>query len=133
MADVVAIVALGLQYWLLVSIIDLHFGRVLPLRIAAAIFVSLAGVALAIWHKKKSWQTAKQWTKLILVSLVLGIAFFASDLLLAYMHDQTNPLLFPGGLLGIPLTLAISPGFTMICVAGLVRTFYIGRKEGGTG
>lgn len=131
MADLIAILAIGLQYWLIVSIIDFYFGRALSIGIVVAIFAILASVGLAVWHKKKSWQTAKQWRKLILVSLILGVAFFAGDLLLAYLHGQTNPLLFPGGLLGVPLTLAICPGFTIICVAGFVRTLYLNRTSGG--
>jgi hypothetical protein len=54
-------------------------------------------------------------------SVVLGVVFFAIDLLWAYLHGRTNPLNYPAGLLGIPLTVAICPGFTMICAAGLVR------------
>jgi hypothetical protein len=50
------------------------------------------------------------------------------DVLMAWFHGIANPLYFRGELLGIPLTLAVCPDFTMICVAGLVRAPYLNRK-----
>lgn len=129
MADSIAVLVMALQYGLIVSIFDLYFGKALPLWIVVGIFVVLSTVGIALWHKKKSWQTAKQWRKLIFISLILGVGFFASDLVLAYLHGQTNPLHVAGGLLGLPLTIAICPGFTMICVAGLVRSLYLNRTS----
>jgi hypothetical protein len=116
-----------LQYAVVVSMIDLY-SRSLPLGILAGIFVILSSAGIVIWHKKKSWQTVKQWRKLILLSLVLGVGYFAADVFLAYLHGNVNPIYSGGGVLGFPLTLAICPGFTMICVAGLVRTLYINRS-----
>ena len=129
MADLIAISTVGLQYCLIISIVDLYFRKILPLSIVVAIFVILISAGLAVWHKKRSWQTAKQWRKPILLSLIVGVAFFGCDLLLAHLNGQSNPLLFPGGLLGIPLTLAVCPGFTMICVAGLVRALYLSTRS----
>jgi hypothetical protein len=131
-ADLIAILALGLQYSVIISIIDLYLGTALPFALVMVIFLVLASVGIALWHQEKFSQTVKQWGRFTLSSVVLGIAFFGADLLLAYLHGHPNPLRFPGGLLGLPLTLAVCPGFTLICVAGLVRAFYINRRAGGT-
>ena len=132
MADLIAILAVGLQYWLIFFIVYLCFGNLMPIGGVVAIFAILASVGLAFWHKRESWKTSKQWRKPILASLVLGVFFFAFDSLLGYLDGKTNPFLFGGGLLGIPLTLATCPGFTIICVAGLVRAMYIARSENRT-
>jgi integral membrane sensor domain MASE1 len=75
--------------------------------------------------------TVKQWGRLVVRSVVLGIAFFGADLLLALLHGQANPFHFPGGLLGLPLTFLICPGGTIICLVGLVRASYISRRVDG--
>ena len=131
MADTLAVLTVGLQYAIIVSMIDFYF-ETIPLGIAVVIFGVLSGIGIAIWHKMKSWQTVKQWRKRIVISLILGVGFFATDVLLAYLHGQINPLHFAGGILALPLTLAICPGFTMICVAGLVRAFYISQSAGAS-
>jgi hypothetical protein len=127
MSDLIAILAVGLQYWLIILIIDWYHGRVLPVSISVAVFAILVAVGLALWHRTGPWQTAKQWRRSTIASLILGGAFFAIDLLWAHLHGQTNPLNYPAGLLGIPLTVAICPGFTMICIAGLVRLLYLDK------
>jgi peptidoglycan biosynthesis protein MviN/MurJ (putative lipid II flippase) len=127
MPDLMAILTVGLQYWLIIAIVHLYSGKVLPLGTAAALFIILTGVGLAFWHKKESWKTARKWRRSILGSLIVGVAFFAIDWSLAYLNGQSNPFLYPGGLLGIPVTVAVCPGFTMICVAGLIRTLYLNR------
>jgi hypothetical protein len=75
--------------------------------------------------------TVRQWRRLAIRSVILGIAFFGADILIALLHGQANPFHFPGGLLGLPLTFLICPVGTIICLAGLVRASYINRKAAG--
>ena len=128
MADLMAIIVVSVQFWMIVLVIDSCFGAVLPASIAVAIFVVLVSVGLVVWHKRESAQTVERWQRLIFGSIILGVLFFACDLLLSFLHGQSNPLKYPGGLLGLPLTVTICPGFTMICIAGLVRTLYLNLK-----
>jgi hypothetical protein len=95
-------------------------------------FLILTSIGLVLWHVKKVPQTVKQWWGLAARSVVLGIAFFGVDLLIALLNGQANPLHFPGGLLALPLTLLVCPGGTIICLAGLARAFYISRRPVGT-
>jgi hypothetical protein len=94
--------------------------------------VSLASLAIALWRHKKYPQTVKQWGRFTIYSIVLGVAFFGVDFLIALLNGQANPLHFPGGLLGLPLTLLVCPGGTIICLAGLARAFYINRGHVGS-
>ena len=132
MADLIAILVLGLQYSLIVLIINLYLRTPLPFAVVTIIFLVLASIGIGLWHREKFSQTVKQWERLTVRSVVLGIAFFGADLLLSLLHGQANPLHFPGGLLGLPLTLFVCPGGTIICLAGLVRASYINRRAGGT-
>ncbi len=132
MADLIAILVLGLQYSLIVLIINLYLRTPLPFAVVTIIFLVLASIGIGLWHREKFSQRVKQWERLTVRSVVLGIAFFGADLLLSLLHGQANPLHFPGGLLGLPLTLFVCPGGTIICLAGLVRASYINRRAGGT-
>jgi hypothetical protein len=73
----------------------------------------------------------KQWGRLAVRSVVLGIGFVGVDILLALLNGQANPFHYPGGLLGLPLTFLICPGGTIICLAGLARASYISRRAAG--
>jgi hypothetical protein len=132
MADLIAIVVLGLAYSLIVFVIGLWLRTTLPLAEVMIAFLILASIGVVLWHRKKSPQTTKQWGSFAVRSVVLGVAFFGGDVLLALAHGQLNPLRFPGGLLGLPLTFLICPGGTIICLAGLARASYINRKAAGT-
>jgi hypothetical protein len=131
MADLIALVTLGLQYALLVFAANLWLGSTLPFSGIGVTFAVLAVIGMLLWHRKELSPTVKKWGTLAVRSVVLGIAFFVVDLLIALLSGQANPLHFPGGLLGLPLTLLICPGGTIICVAGLVRASYTNRKAGG--
>jgi hypothetical protein len=72
--------------------------------------------------------TVKQWWKLAVRSVILGIAFLGADVLIALLHGQANPFHFPGGLLGLPLTFLICPVGTIICLAGLARASYMSKR-----
>lgn len=129
MANLIAILILGLQYSIVILVIDLTIDRPLPLWLALAVFLLLASIGILVWEKKKSSEKVEEWKKLTKSSLILGLAFFAADELIAYLHGQVNPLRFPGGLLALPLTIAIFPGMTSICVAGVVRAIYITKSN----
>jgi uncharacterized membrane protein (Fun14 family) len=125
MADLIAILALGLQYSLIVFVINLWLRTTLPFSAVVITFLILASIGVVLWRREKLAQTAKQWGRLAVRSVVLGIAFFGVDFLIGLLNGQTNPLRFPGGLLGLPLTFLICPGGTIMCVAGLLRALYI--------
>ncbi len=129
MADLIAIIVLGLQYSLIISIVDLYLPVHLPFGLALVVFLALASLGTAFWHRKKFSRT-KQWGRYTMWSVLLGLTFFGADLLLAYLHGQPNPIHFSGGLLGLPLTFLVCPGGTMVCVAGLVRAFYVDSRSG---
>ncbi len=131
MADLIAIVALGLQYSLIVFVINLWLRTTLPFSAVTITFLILAGLGMLLWHRKELSQTVKRWGTLAVRSVILGIAFFGADLLIALLHGQANPFHFPGGLLGLPLTFLICPGGTIICLAGLARASYISRRAAG--
>ena len=128
MANLVAITALAVQYVIVILIVDLYSGKVLPLWIELAIFLVLVGVGFVIWDNERF---SNRWMKLARSSVILGVAFLGWDALLGYFNGQPNPFRFRGGLLSIPLTLAVCPGFTMICVAGLLRALYLKRTKAG--
>src|SRR5258708_34146924 len=109
MADLIAIVALGLQYSLVVFAVNLWLRTALPFSAVAITFLILASIGMLLWHRKKLSQTAKQWGTLAVRSVVLGIGFFVADLLIALFNGQATPCTFPGGLLALPLT---SPSYT---------------------
>jgi hypothetical protein len=131
MADLIAILALGLQYSLIVFVINLWVRTTLPFSAVTITFLILASIGIVVWRREKLAQTVKQWGRLAVRSAVLGIAFFGVDFLIGLLNGQANPLRFPGGLLGLPLTFLICPGGTIICLAGLVRALYISRRAAG--
>lgn len=131
MADVIAVLVLGVQYSLIVFLISFWFRIIPPFAELTIPFLILTSVGLVLWHLKRFSQTVKQWQRLAARSVVLGIAFFGVDFLIAVLNGQTNPLRFPGGLLALPLTLLVCPGGTIICLAGLVRAFYITKGPVG--
>lgn len=132
MADLIAILAIAAQYYVVILIVNWYLGSVLTFGTVLGGFLALATLGLASWHQKRFSQTVKQWRKLTLSSVILGIAFFGSDLFWAYLHGHANPFLDNGGLLGLPLTFLVCPGATMICLAGIVRAFLISRRARGT-
>jgi len=126
MSNVIATIALTIQYAIVILIIDLYSGKVPPLWITLAIFLVLVGVGFVVWDNERF---SNRWMKLARSSVILGVAFLGWDALLGYFNGQPNPFRFRGGLLSIPLTLAVCPGFTMICVAGLLRALYRSRTK----
>lgn len=133
MADFIAIVTLGLEYFLIILVANLWLRTTLPFSLVGITFGILAVVGMLLWHRKKASPTVKQWGTLAVRSVILGIALFGVDLLVALLQGQPNPFRFPGGLLGLPLTLLVCPGGTIICLAGLIRTYYISSWVAGTG
>lgn len=121
MADAVAVFVLALQYLLLVFAVK-YFWMALPLGIVVDVFIALAIAAIVYWHKKKSSREVREWRRLIVLSIIIGVLFDALDLLLFHLD-------IGGGILSFPLNIVICPIFTIICVAGLVRALYIGRRD----
>jgi hypothetical protein len=120
MEDLIGLLALAIEC--AISILVAHVvGVELPIVIVAVVFVVLAFIGLGVWDKK----ALEGWRKLAVASVILGIGFFGSDVLLAHLHGQTT-LQFRGGLLGLPLTLA-TWGTAMVSVAGLARALYLKR------
>jgi|SRR5579884_1048505 len=133
MADLIAILALGVQYsMVVVAILLLNRTTLSPLLLTIA-FLILAAIGFVLWHREEPSQTVRRWWKLAVGSVVLGVGFFGVDFLVALSQGQPNPFHFPGGLLGLPVTLFICPGGTIVCFAGLVRTYYLSRKAAGIG
>jgi len=132
MADSIAIAALGLQYSVIVLVVDSWLGSTLPFSVVAICFLVIGSVGLLLWHRKTLSQSAKRWVTLAIRSVVLGIALFGVDFLIALANGQANPFRYPGGLLGLPLTFLICPGSTIICLAGLIRATYMRRGVEGT-
>jgi hypothetical protein len=129
MGDIIGIAIIGLQYFFSILAVKQYLGVELPLEAEIGILLAYAGVGVAVWHRKKEWQSAvATWAKLTLGSLIMGIGFVGVDSLLGY-SEGAKPVFTGGGLLGFPLTVLICPPFTMICVAGLVRAFYLRRAE----
>jgi hypothetical protein len=132
MADLIGTMVLGIQYSLIVFIVNLWLRTTLPFGAVTVGFLILGSIGMVLWHRKKFSQPVKKWGSLAAGSVGLGIAFFGADFLLALLRGQVNPLHFPGGLLGLPLTFLVCPGGTIICLAGLARALYIGRGTAGT-
>ncbi|MFZ0214272.1 MAG: hypothetical protein WBD23_13485 [Candidatus Acidiferrales bacterium] len=130
MADAIAVLTLGLQYSLIVFVIDLYSRAALPRATVIGVFIAFAAIAIAIWHEKKVAENAARWGVLALLSIALGLSFFACDWLIAYVNGVSNPLHFSGGPLGLTLTFLVCPCSTMVCVAGVARALYIARVEG---
>ena len=124
MADSIAVVTLALQDLLVVIFVNSWHGTALLLSIAAISFLILAGIGLLHWHRKEFSQTVRRWVTLAVRSVVLGIAFFGADFLIALAHGVANPFRYPGGLLGLPLTFLICPVGTIISLAGVAEAFY---------
>ena len=125
MANLIAITALAVQYVIIILIVDLYSGKLPQVWITVVVFLVLLGVSWAVWDNERF---ANKWMKFARSSVVLGVGFLGCDALLAYFNNgHANPFSFRGGLLSIPLTLAVCPGFTMICLAGLLRARYLDK------
>lgn len=128
MANIIGIIALAFQYGIIVLVVELFSGKLHSLWIILAVFLALVGVGLVVWDNENFSDT---WIKHARSSVILGIAFLGCDALLGYFfYGHVNPFSFRGGLLSIPLTLAVCPGFTMICMAGLLRDRYVSKMSG---
>ncbi len=122
MEDLIGLLALAIEC-IIATLVARYMGVALPFVVTVVVFMVLAFIGLGVWDKK----TMDGWRKLAAVSAFLGIGFFGIDVLLPYLHGQTT-LQFPGGLLGLPLTL-VTWGSAMVSAAGLARAFYLNRDE----
>jgi len=127
--DAIGIVILGAEFALVAFLnYEIHFVE-LPMRSLLPLFLILALVALMYWHSKESSENVATWAKLTRGSIILGILFYAADLVLGHTFRQPNSPPILGGPLGIVLTVLVCPGLTIVCVAGLARALYINRTR----
>lgn len=125
MKDFIAVSALAIESAIVILVVR-YMGLAVPFGVAVVVFVVLALIGFAVWHKK----TAEEWRKFALGSVILGGGFFAIDVILAHVVGKTTTFRFPGGLLGLPLTFAIC-SCAMVSLAGLARALYLGRGSAG--
>ena len=129
MEDVIGILTLGVEYTVVFFLIYVIRGSVVAPRFLVFLFVLLALISLVYWHSKESSEDLVIWRKLIKGSIILGVLFYGVDLVLALVFRQPNSPPAFGGPLGIFFTVLVCPGFTVVCVAGLVRAIYIRRTR----
>jgi hypothetical protein len=96
MADLIAILVLGLQYVVIILLLKLLPGIPLPLAAVIFVFLALVVTGIVLWHREGFAKTTRQWQNLAARSVVLGIAFFGCDCLIAMLRGQPNPFRFPG-------------------------------------
>ena len=99
-------------------------------------YIVLAALALYAWRGKRvALKVSKpaEWAATVGASVLLGAVSFGIDVVLGSIH---NPGLSPlragtraGSPFGFPLTVFICPGFTMVAVAGLIRSFLTRREH----
>lgn len=102
MASLIAVVTLAQQYPLVVVLVNSWHGAALPFSITAISFLILASIGLLHWHRNELSQPVKRWVSLAVRSVVLGIAFFVADFLIALAHGVANPFRYPGGCWACP-------------------------------
>lgn len=124
MEDLLGVSALAMEYVIIMLVLH-YLGLAVPFWIAVAVFVALAFIGLGVWDQK----TREEWRKLAIGSVILGIAFFGIDVLLAHLNGQKTSQ-FQGGPLGLPVTFA-TWGCAMVSVAGLARALYLNSARAG--
>ena len=90
------------------------------------LYFILAAVGVACWHSEKAPQSSVGWLKMIAGSLILGIIFFAGDIVVGHLRRPSLPLIEAAkeAPFGFFLTLAASLVVIAITVAGLVRIVF---------
>jgi len=96
-------------------------------------YLVLAGMALSFWHHDKLSQRALEashWIRMAGASLLLGGLSLCFDILIgSVVHPGSASKIEAAsrtiGPLGIGLTLLISPGLTVVALAGLVRSLAV--------
>jgi len=73
------------------------------------------------------------WLPQVWLSILVGLAFLACDILLGHLHNPTVPLLQAAlqspGPLGIAATLAVCPGYTLFALSAWARDRVSSRSE----
>jgi hypothetical protein len=129
MADLIAVMVLGVQYSLIILAVEWYLGTKLPPEILIAVFLAYAVAGIAIWHKKKEWQDVATWGRIALGSVILSVVYVGVDSFLGYL-DGAKPVFEGGGLLGFPVTVVVCPFLVMISVAGLARALFLSATAG---
>jgi membrane protease YdiL (CAAX protease family) len=127
-ADVIGLVVLAVQLVLIVRWLAADDGFRLGVGVMA--YLALAVCALSMWHGEKTAQqlsNSTEWAAAIAVSVLLGAIFFAVDMVVGSTNNPGVSAVEAGTRAGSPfgfvLTILICPGFTMVAVAGFIRSF----------
>ncbi|HEX2711987.1 MAG TPA: hypothetical protein VHM88_07165 [Candidatus Acidoferrales bacterium] len=107
-------------------VVLLFHGEGMSLATWIGLYVITAIFAVACWHNEKAPQSVLGWFQMIAGSILIGVFFFAGDILVGYISHPSLPLIEAAeqAPFGFFLTLVACPGFTIIAVAGLVRTIF---------
>ena len=101
-------------------------GAGVPAVIWIVIAVTLGVGAHFVWRSEKFPKTAEGWLWSATGSVILGLVFFACDVLVGGSGHPSLPpweaAKHPGGPFGFGLTLVVCPGLTFISIAGIART-----------
>ena len=124
MADLIAIVILSFEYAVIVLAGEKIARSSVPLSFVIGSFLLLVALGVFVWHQKKS-RNRGYWSRAAWQSLALGLLFLIADLFWGHLLRQPSVLRGGGGLLGLPLVLLVCPGYTMISLAGAVRSSYL--------
>jgi thiol:disulfide interchange protein len=129
MPDALGLVVLALEMFLTVRLARDH--EILS-WIWILVYVVLAIVGIYAWHDKKAPQTPAGWLLFAVGTVILGAVFFASDIGAGHSEHPNLPLVHAAKQVGSPLgfgpTLIVSPGLTIISIAGVVRAYYLGKR-----
>ena len=95
-------------------------------------YMILALCSLGMWHSdsaSKKFTDPSEWAAMGGISIVIGIVFFAIDMLGgSIFHPGVSPIeagTKAGSPFGFGLTLICCPGVTMIAAAGFARSFLV--------
>jgi hypothetical protein len=102
------------------------------------LFVAVIG-ALLSWHSENRPAQPKSLMRLVVGSVVLGVLFFAIDVLvgsIGSIHKPYHSLIdaagHAGGPFGIITTLLVCPGITIFALASAARACYVTGKDSDT-
>jgi hypothetical protein len=128
--DAVGLAAIAIQLFVLFRWVVPDDGLHLVWEILT--FGFLATGAMYVWHSTKLAETISEpseWAATILLSFVLGAVSFGIDMIIGSINNPGLSAIEAGtkagSPFGFPLTLLLCPGFTVISVAGLIRSLFL--------